>query len=265
MLMRRIARPLLAAPFVVDGATALAFPGPRVKAVDVFVQGVGRRLPQHVADRLNSDPEMAVRANAGAQVVAGTLLALGKVPRPAAVVLAVTVIPSVVTEQDFWAEPDPERKAAKRIAFLKDVGLLGGLLIASGDTAGRPSLGWRGRRAAERASAAVAATLPIGTSTGAGEALREHIQDAVYQLQALSGAAATRGAELAETARARGGEIAETAMEYAAEVGDTLTERAGGLADSAKEQAADIADAAKERGTDCAGKVRRRAARLVQE
>ncbi|MEV0464786.1 DoxX family protein [Nocardia tengchongensis] len=265
MLMRRVARPMLAAPFVVDGATALASPGARVKAVDMLIQNGRRRLPQQIADRMNADPEMLVRLNAGAQMIAGTMLALGKLPRPSALILAVTVIPSVVTEQDFWAEQDPERKAAKRIAFLKDAGLLGGLLIASGDTAGKPSLRWRGRRAAQRASAAVSAALPIGTSTGAGEALREHVEDVVEQVRALSGTAATRGSVFAETAQARGGEIAETAMEHAAEMTGTLKERAGEIADAAKEHTVDFAGAAKRSGTDWAGKVRRGAARLSQE
>ena len=42
-------------------------------------------------------------------------------------------------------------------AFLTDVSLIGGLIIAAVDTEGRPSLGWRGRRAAHRVSEAVSA------------------------------------------------------------------------------------------------------------
>ena len=39
-----------------------------------------------------------------------------------------------------------------------DLSLLGGLIIATADTAGKPSLGWRGRRAAKRVTEAVALT-----------------------------------------------------------------------------------------------------------
>ncbi|GAB2514992.1 DoxX family protein [Nocardia heshunensis] len=254
MLMRRIARPLLAAPFVVDGVSACVDPGPRLKAADALLQRGRGRLPDTAAGTLNVDPETVVRVNGGAQILAGTLLAFGKAPRSAAFVLAVTVIPTAVTEQDFWAEPDPDRKAAKRIAFLKDVGLLGGLLIASGDTEGRPSLSWRGRRAAREARATVAAALPIGASAGSSDALRERAHDAVEQVRALSATAATRGAELAATAQVRGSEIAETAREHAAEIADT-----------AKEHTGDIADTVKRSGRDWADLIRRRVADRLEE
>src|SRR5690606_15993546 len=106
--------------------------------------------------------------NAVAQVSGGVLLALGKAPRLASLVLAASVLPATVTQQDFWTEADPDKKQAKRAAFLKDVSLLGGLLIAGADTEGKPSLGWRGRRAAKAAAASVSAALPIGASTGEG-------------------------------------------------------------------------------------------------
>ncbi|GAB2532194.1 DoxX family protein [Nocardia heshunensis] len=260
MLMRRIARPLLAAPFVVDGVTACMDPGPRLKAADALVQQGRRRLPDSAAGKLNVDPETVVRVNAGAQVLAGTLLIFGKAPRSAAFVLAVTVIPTAVTEQDFWAEPDPDRKAAKRIAFLKDVGLLGGLLIASGDTAGRPSLSWRGRRAARRAGATISAALPIGASAGSSDVLRERAHDAVEQMRALSATAATKGAELAETAQVRGGEFAETAMDHATELAVAAREHAAEITGTAKEHAGDIAETVKQNGGEWAGLIRRRVA-----
>jgi hypothetical protein len=47
---------------------------------------------------------------------------------------------------------------------LNDVSLIGGLIIAAVDTEGRPSLGWRGRRAAHKVSEAVTAALPAGAA-----------------------------------------------------------------------------------------------------
>ncbi|MGW4246624.1 DoxX family protein [Nocardia sp. NPDC004722] len=278
MLMRRVARPLLAAPFVVDGITACTDPGPRLKAADALVQQGRRRLPDSAASKLTVDPETVVRVNGAAQVLAGALLAFGKAPRAAAFVLAVTVIPTAVTEQDFWAEPDPDRKAAKRIAFLKDAGLLGGLLIASGDTEGRPSLGWRGRRAAKRAAATVSAALPIATQSASSEVLRERAHDAMEQVRALSSTAAAKGAELAETAQVRGGELAETARGHAAdfaetakdhaaelsgtakELSGTAKEHAAEITGTAKEHAGDIAESVKRNGGEWAGLIRRRVA-----
>ena len=82
------------------------------------------------------------------QIAGGLLLATGRVPRLASAVLAATVIPANLGAHMFWNEVDPGRKAAKRRDFLTDISLLGGLIIAAADTAGKPSLGWRGRQAA---------------------------------------------------------------------------------------------------------------------
>lgn len=261
MLMRRIARPLLAAPFVVDGVTACVDPSPRLKAADALLQQGRRRLPDAAACKLNVDPGTVVRVNAGAQVLAGALLACGKAPRSAAFVLAATVIPTAVTEQDFWAEPDPDRKAAKRIAFLKDAGLLGGLLIASADTEGRPSLSWRGRRAAQQAAATVSAALPIAASAGSSDVLRERAHDAAEQVRALSSTAATKGAELAETAQIRGADFAETAREHAADLAETAREHAAEITGTAKEHVGELAETVKRNGGDWAGLIRRRLTR----
>ena len=79
---------------------------------------------------------------------------------------AVSVIPANLGSHMFWDEKDPVRKSRKRRDFMMDVSLLGGLIIAAADTAGKPSLGWRGRRAAHRASEAV--TLAAGAAGTAG-------------------------------------------------------------------------------------------------
>ena len=90
------------------------------------------------------------------KVVAGTMLALGKFPRLASTALAASLVPTTLAGHRFWEETDPEAKQAQQIHFFKNVGLLGGLLIAAADTEGKPSLGWRGRKAAKLAAAAAA-------------------------------------------------------------------------------------------------------------
>ena len=99
-----------------------------------------------------TDPETFAQVNAAIQIGGGLLLATGKLPRVASAALAFTVLPANLGAHMFWNEIDPELKARKRQQFLTDLSLLGGLMIASADTAGKPSLGWRGRRAAERIS-----------------------------------------------------------------------------------------------------------------
>ncbi|MBF6202588.1 DoxX family membrane protein [Streptomyces gardneri] len=254
MLLRRLARPLLATAFVVDGVDTLRRPDERAKAASELLQRGQRQLPDEVAAKLPSNPHTVVQINALAQVSGGVLLALGKAPRLAALVLAATVVPSAVTEQDFWNEQDPARKSAKRTAFLKDLGLLGGLMIAAADTEGKPSLGWRGRRAARDAAAAVTAALPFGaTSEGAtGAALRNYAHEAAERARALGSVAASKGTELAETAQRCGPDWAEAAKEHGSDLAETAKVHGSEWAEIAKERGTDLAEVAKERGSEWA-------------
>ncbi|MFI9409914.1 DoxX family protein [Nocardia gamkensis] len=266
MLLRRLARPLLATAFVVDGVDTLRRPDERVKAANALLERGHRQLPEEIATKLPSNPTTVVQVNALAQVSGGVLLALGKAPRLAALVLAATVVPAAVTEQDFWNEQDPARKSAKRTAFLKDLGLLGGLMITAADTEGKPSLGWRGRRAARDAAAAVTAALPFGATsdTATGAALRKHAQEAAERARALGAVAASKGAELAETAQRHGPGWAEAAKEHGSELAGTAKEHGSEWAEIAKERGADWAEVAKERGTDWAEVAKERGAEWAE-
>jgi uncharacterized membrane protein YphA (DoxX/SURF4 family) len=123
--IRRIARPLLASMFVVGGLDALRQPGPRVEAV----RNAGL-----------SSPEKLVRVNAAADVVAGFTLATDRAPRLSALVLAGSLVPTTVVGHPFWAEKDKAARKQQLVHFLKNLGLLGGLLLAVADTGGRESL-----------------------------------------------------------------------------------------------------------------------------
>ncbi len=76
-------------------------------------------------------------------VGAGALLALGRLPRLASTVLAATLVPTTVAAHSFWNEQDPKVRAQQKVQFFKNVSLLGGLLIAAVDTAGKPGLAYR--------------------------------------------------------------------------------------------------------------------------
>lgn len=265
MLLRRIARPLLAAPFLVDGADALIRPGHRVEATAALLEN-RQQSPGGIAEKISAHPATFVRINAGAQIVGGALLSLGRAPRIAASLLAITVVPAAITQQDFWAEQDPERKAAKRAAFLKDMSLLGGLLIASADTQGKPSLGWRGKRAARNAVATVSAALPLGSAADAstGGVLREHLHDTAVRAQALAATAAEKGAELASVAQARGSKLADAVKEHGPEWAEGAQERGAELAELAKDRGTELAEIAKERGPELASATRKRAAQVAE-
>src|SRR6185312_7616826 len=205
MLIRRIARPMLSAVFIGQGVDSLLNPKRAAQAAAPAVDGL-RSMPDAVSSNVPSDPETFAKINAAVQIGGGLLLAAGRMPRVASAALALTVIPANLGAHMFWTESDPDRKAEQRRAFLADVSLLGGLIIASADTEGKPSLGWRGRRAAERISERVSSALP-GSDDGLLDSdLGERI---VHGLQA----GAERGRELASTAAERSAPYAEAALE----------------------------------------------------
>jgi putative oxidoreductase len=147
-LVRRIARPLLAASFVQSGLDAVLHPVPHAEAAKDVVRTV--TAPLGVTD----DPELFVRVNGAAMAGAGALLSLGRLPRLAATVLAATMIPTTYAEHAFWTEKDPEQRRSHRKQFLLNLGLIAGALLAAVDTEGKPGLVWRGRHAARHAEKA---------------------------------------------------------------------------------------------------------------
>jgi putative oxidoreductase len=139
-LVRAIARPLLAATFITGGIDTLRKPAVRAVSAERVVTPLVNRVPQL------SNAEQVVKIDAAAKVVAGTMLALGKLPRLSATVLAVSLVPTTVAGHPFWEEREPIRRKQQRLHVMKNAGLLGGLLLAAVDTEGRPSLGWWARR-----------------------------------------------------------------------------------------------------------------------
>ncbi|MBV8980115.1 MAG: DoxX family protein, partial [Acidimicrobiia bacterium] len=124
-LTRRIARPLLAGVFVQGGLDTFRNPGPRAQRIEPVLAKVGDALP------LPDDTESLVRVNAAVHVVAGTLLAMGRVPRLAAAVLAASLVPTTIAGHRFWEEDSPQSKAMQRTHFLKNLAILGGLIVTA--------------------------------------------------------------------------------------------------------------------------------------
>jgi len=143
---------MLASMFVVGGVYALRNAEARAKAAAPVIEKLlplaERALPQAP---IPSEPVTLVRINALAQVGAGAMLATGRVPRLAATVLAVSLVPTTAAGHRYWEETDPTQRANQKIHFFKNVSMLGGLIIASGDTEGKPGVAWRARRAARDA------------------------------------------------------------------------------------------------------------------
>ena len=244
MLIRRIARPLLSVAFIGQGIDSLLNPKPAAEAAAPMVDGL-RALPDPVGSVIPSDPQTFARINAAVQIGGGLLLATGKAPRVASAALAFTVLPANVGAHMFWSESDPQLKTKKRKEFMTDLSLLGGLMIASADTAGKPSLGWRGRRAAERLSERVSSALPGSDDTfdadlgELGEKIVHGLQAGAERGRELASTAAERGAPLAKKARKRGEKWADTARVRGVELAETARLHGGQLADAARERVGD--------------------------
>jgi uncharacterized membrane protein YphA (DoxX/SURF4 family) len=257
MLVRRVARPLLSAVFIGQGVEALRRPEQAAETARPTVEGL-RKLPEPAAAKVPQDPEMLARVTAAVQIGGGLLLASGKLPRLASAALACTVVPGSLGGHMFWTETDPQRKAQVRRDFLTDLSLLGGLMIASVDTEGKPSLGWRGRQAARRASEAVSSALPGGTPSG--DALLGTVTQKVgHGLHTGT----ERGRELADVASERVSPLLEAARERGAELAQLARERGSESADTALDRSADWAETAKTRGKKAAKKAQKRLEQLA--
>jgi uncharacterized membrane protein YphA (DoxX/SURF4 family) len=180
-LTRRIARPLLASIFIAEGIDALRDPESKAEASQAMAVPLARWMPS-----LFDDPENFVRINGAVQVGAGVLLAAGRFRRLASLALIGSIIPTTYAGHRFWEHEDGVARSEQRTELLKNLSLLGGLILAAFDTEGEPSLSWRARRRAARVGAAVAASRAAGRSSAntssnsvaeAASALARHAQD----------------------------------------------------------------------------------------
>lgn len=151
-LVRLIARPMLSTMFIGGGINSL-------KNVDYLAERskpVTEKLAPLLATATGGlpvelDAKMLVRLNGVIHVLGGAMLATGRWPRLSSLVLVATLVPTTLGGHRYWEEEDPQMRANQRIHLLKNISMAGGLLLASVDTAGKPSLTWRAKRQASLA------------------------------------------------------------------------------------------------------------------
>lgn len=117
-----IARSLLGSIFIGGGYAAASSPGKRGVAVQKLAGAVGVSLDE-------TEAQTVVRLNGAMMLGAGTTLALGILPRLSAATLVASLLPTTVAGHPFWKETDPTAQAAQRTQFLKNLSILGGLLL----------------------------------------------------------------------------------------------------------------------------------------
>ncbi|MGY5317694.1 DoxX family protein [Neomicrococcus lactis] len=143
-LVRLAARPMLAAPFIWTGLERLRNPKEAAAQLEGSLNTLASVTPK--ATVAANQPELVARVLGGVQVVAGSMFAIGRMPRFSSAVLVGTALINALAEAQ--AEVPDAEKLPK---FLKNIGLAGGVLLASVDTAGNPSLAWRAQHLAQDA------------------------------------------------------------------------------------------------------------------
>lgn len=246
---RRLARPMLSTIFISSGIDGLRNPTPKAEVAEPQASTLASKLG------LPSDPEMLVKINAGVQVGAGALLAVGKLRRLASVALLGTLIPTTWAAHRFWEIDDPVAKAQQQSHFFKNLGLAGGLILSAVDAEGAPSLGRRARRKAARAGTAVATGAKLAGGGGPKKSrTSKKATKKAAEVAASTGVAAARAAEV-------GGEATKKATKAAAKTaaakkaGEVLidsgtwsagAERAGGVIGAGARRAGDVWSSASE-------------------
>jgi uncharacterized membrane protein YphA (DoxX/SURF4 family) len=254
----RIARPLLASMFISGGVDAIQSPEGKVKSAAAVTEPLKARFPF-----LPEDPATLVRLNGMVQVGAGGLLVLGKFRRLASWALVASVIPTTYAGHRFWHEVDDDARTQQRVHFLKNLGLLGGLILAATDTEGAPSLGWRARRRAGQVTTTIAARR-AATGAKAHQAtstLSEAGREAKRRANAAAGKGRSAGRKANKAAR-RSGHRANRAVSDAAKSGVTFAtpyvhhanESAAGAARAVFDSAAPYVSAGLERAGEVIAK-----------
>lgn len=113
-MIRSLAQMCLSGIFILGGANAFLTPGYRVKTIEKA------GIPQ---------PKQSVELNGAVMVVGGTMLALNIAPKLAATMLIGMLIPTTIVGHAFWNETDEQTYRNQRTHFLKNLGLIGGLLL----------------------------------------------------------------------------------------------------------------------------------------
>jgi uncharacterized membrane protein YphA (DoxX/SURF4 family) len=195
-LLRAAYRTMLASYFVANGVKALRDPESLVPVAEPLTDKVVPLLkeyaPQQVAGYIPQDARTLVRVNGATQLVGGLALASGKGRRLGALLLAGSLVPSTIAKHPFWSRSDDDQRIEDQHQFLKNVSLLGGVLLASVDTEGKPSLAWRAQ--------------------AGGKAIAKTTSKASDKIAKNFGELTDSGSDFADTALAAGAALAGTVV-----------------------------------------------------
>lgn len=120
-MLRSLGHLLLSGIFISGGWGAFSEPGGRVNKV---------------AEAGIQEPDLAVEANGLLMVICGAMIGLDIAPKLAALGLIGSLVPTTVVGHAFWKEESNLSRQGQLTQFLKNLGLLGGLLLVIGEKRG---------------------------------------------------------------------------------------------------------------------------------
>ena len=132
-MVRRLARLLLAAIFIFSGVDTLRHPERRVATATPWLESAVAKVGDSLPEQVPTDPETLVKLDAGVKLVAGLGLAFGPFSKLSALVLAADLVPSTLAGHPFCQYEDKAVMTQQRTHFMKNLGLIGGLIIAGFD------------------------------------------------------------------------------------------------------------------------------------
>ena len=245
-LLRAAARTLLASYFIASGIKAVRNPGALVPAAepvtDKLVPLAKQYAPAQVAAFIPEDTETLVRINGATQILGGLALASGRGRRLGAMLLAASLIPSTAAKHPFWTREDPEERALDKSHFLKNVSLLGGVLLAAGDTEGKPSLAWRAQKGGQAIAKSTSKTShkvakKAGELTGGSNDFADAALASGAALVGTVVATSRRAAKQAKKEAAKAQVVAAKQAKAARKVAEAQAAKAVALAAAAAKQA----------------------------
>ncbi len=228
-IVRRLARPLLAAPLIQSGVETVRHPGPQAELARPVLKQISGPL------NLPDDPELVVRAAGGVTAAAGVLLAAGKLPRVSALAIVLTA-PITQPSQPFWQEKDPALRRAQLTLFLKNLGLVGGALLAAVDTEGRPGLAWRTQHAGHLVAEAAGETVASAAESGrrARRKARKAQKNLVKQTRRQNDSLTKQAAKLSDKAQKQTAKLAQQASKQADKASKKAAKQTAKASDAAK-------------------------------
>ncbi|MDN8579555.1 DoxX family protein [Corynebacterium bovis] len=120
----RLGRLALSPIFLVGGQSAFS----NAKAMAPMIE---QKAKQVGLSNLPVPAETLIKVNGAGMMVLGTALGLGIAKKPAALGLVLSLIPTTLAGHAFWEEESEGDKKGQLIHFLKNTGLIGGLLAVA--------------------------------------------------------------------------------------------------------------------------------------